>query len=210
MRTTASRRKVLKRSLRKKSVRSTRSAEKPVRGHVNRTIENAASSLPKMVIGLRPSPAKKEGNNPKDRYGLAKVPFSLVPETAAIFMALGLKNGARKYGPYNWRVEPVQGRVYLEAARRHLALLLDGEDFDRDTGYHHGCFIMATMAIYMDALVHGTLIDNRPVPGGAGDLVAFFNDLPGAERTKEELIEGFKALIPNNHFRKVKHARRRT
>ena len=113
-------------------------------------------------------------------------------------MALGLKHGAKKYGPFNWRVEPVQGRVYLEAAKRHLLLLLDGEDFDRDTGLHHGCFVLSTMAIFMDTLVQGTQIDNRALPGRTGDLVAFFNDLPGEERSKEALIEGFKALIPNN------------
>lgn len=162
-----------------------------------------------MVIGLRPSHAKTGGNNPKDRYGLAKVPFSLIPETTAVFLALGLKHGARKYGPFNWRVEPVQGRVYLEAARRHLALLLDGEDFDRDTGIHHGAFIMSTIAIYLDAMVGGTLIDNRALPGRTGDLVAFFNELPGTERTQQELIDGFKALVPNNHLTPNLKERRR-
>ncbi len=115
-------------------------------------------------------------------------------------MALGLKHGARKYGPFNWRVEPVQGRVYLEAARRHLALLLDGEDFDRDTGIHHGAFILATTAIYMDAMVHGTLIDNRALPGRTGDLVAYFNELPGKTLTRSELVAGFKRLVPNGHL----------
>lgn len=99
---------------------------------------------------------------------------------------------------------------------------MDGEDFDRDTGIHHGAFILSTIAIYLDAMVQGKLIDNRAVAGRTGDLVAFFNELPGVEKTKQDLIDGFKALIPNNHFgiaklgsptkkttRKVKkHARR--
>ena len=154
---------------------------------------------PKQVVGLRKSIASIRGNNPKDRYGLAKVPFSLIPSSAQVFMAMGLKHGAEKYGPFNWRVEPVQGRVYLEAAERHLLLLLDGEDFDRDTGFHHGCFILATTAIYLDAMVQGTLIDNRALPGRTGDLVAFFNELPGTRKSKEELIEGF-CLIAPDHF----------
>lgn len=156
------------------------------------------SQPPKLVVGLRPSIANTTGNNPKDRYGLAKVPFSLIPPSAIVFMALGLKHGAKKYGPFNWRVEPVQGRVYLEAALRHLLLLLDGEDFDRDTGSHHGAFVLSTMAIFMDSMVQGTQIDNRAVPGSTGDLVAFFNDLPGDEKTFEELVEGLKALVPND------------
>lgn len=155
---------------------------------------------PKLVVGLRKSHANILGNNPKDRYGLAKVPFSLIPSTTSVFLALGLKHGAKKYGPFNWRVEPVQGRVYLEAAERHLLLLLDGEDFDRDTGVHHGAFILSTIAIYLDAMVQGKLIDNRALPGRTGDLVAFFNELPGVDKSKQELIDGFKALIPNNHF----------
>ena len=170
-----------------------------------------------MIVGLRPSRANVQGNNPKDRYGLAKVPFSLIPSSSLLFLALGLKHGAKKYGPFNWRVEPVQGRVYLEAAMRHLLLLLDGEDFDRDTGIHHGAFIMSTIAIYVDAMVQGQLIDNRALAGRTGDLVAFFNELPGQERTQQELIDGFKALVPNGHFgatvterkrKKVKNAHR--
>ena len=99
-------------------------------------------------------------------------------------MALGLKNGAGKYGPFNWRVEPVQGRVYLEAALRHLLLLLDGEDYDRDTGIHHAAFVLSTVAIFLDSLVQGTQIDNRALPGRSGDLVAFFNDLPGQQKSR--------------------------
>lgn len=114
-------------------------------------------------------------------------------------MALGLGNGAKKYGPFNWRVEPVQGRVYLEAAMRHLLLLLDGEDFDRDTGIHHGAFVLSTMAIYLDAMVQGTLIDNRSLAGRTGDLVALFNNTPGQERTPLELTQGLRDLIPD-HF----------
>jgi hypothetical protein len=113
-------------------------------------------------------------------------------------LALGLKNGAGKYGPFNWRIEPVQGRVYLEAALRHLLLLLDGEDFDRDTGIHHGAFVLSTMAIFMDSMASGTQIDNRAVPGRTGDLVHFFNDIPGQLKTKEELMHGLQSLIPNN------------
>jgi hypothetical protein len=160
--------------------------------------KEAAPSLPQLIVGLRPSNASTQGNNPKDRYGLAKVPFSLTPSTAIVMMSMGLKEGARKYGPFNWRVEPVQGRVYLEAALRHLLLLLDGEDFDRDTGVHHSAFILSTIAIFVDSLVHGTQIDNRALPGRTGDLVAFFNDAPGVTKTKEELMQGFAKLVDQN------------
>lgn len=176
---------------------------KPKKMPVKSSKKPRASSTPptlKLISGLRPSLANTQGNNPKDRMGLAKVPLSLIPQTAKVFMAMGLGEGARKYGPYNWRVEPVQSRIYLEAAERHLSLLLDGEDFDRDTGIHHGAFILSTIAIYLDAMVHGTLIDNRPLAGRTGDLVAFFNRTPDAlPRTKEELQVGFMHKYPR-HF----------
>lgn len=178
-------------------MRSAKSAIKriTVRSRRTKTLE---PSLPKLVVGLRPSNANILGNNPKDRYGLAKVPFSLIPSSALVFMGMGLKIGAQKYGPFNWRIEPVQGRVYLEAALRHLLLLLDGEDFDRDTGIHHGAFVLSTVAIFLDSLVQGTQIDNRAVAGRTGDLVAFFNDLPGTQKSKPELMEGFAKIVPNN------------
>lgn len=177
----------------KNSTRSTQSASKRVSGLAKRTNAKVVST-PQLVVGLRPSRANTAGNNPKDRYGLAKVPYSLIPSTALTFMALGLGNGAKKYGPFNWRVEPVQGRIYLEAALRHLLLLLDGEDFDRDTGIHHGAFVLSTMAIYLDAMVHGSNIDNRAVAGRNGDLVAAFNLLPGQERTPAEWEQSLRTV----------------
>lgn len=167
---------------------------------------------PQLIVGLRKSRARTTGNNPKDRYGLAKVPLSLIPSSAKVFMAMGLGEGARKYGPFNWRVEPVQSRIYLEAAMRHLELLLDGEDFDRDTGLHHGCFVLSSMAIYLDAMVYGSLIDNRALPGRTGDLVAFFNKKPGEERTPEQLREGFKQLkfVAAHFATKPSRTRKRT
>jgi hypothetical protein len=86
-------------------------------------------------------------------------------------MAMGLGVGARKYGEYNWRKEPILSRGYLAAAMRHIQQLLDGEDFDPIELVHHGAFALSTIAIYLDAMVHGTLIDNRPIPGRGGELI---------------------------------------
>lgn len=187
-----------KSSRRKKQNKSAESMKPQLSAHeMNEMLasDSLAPQKPELIVGLRKSLANTQGNNPKDRYGLSKVPFSLIPQPAKVLMAMGLSIGAEKYGPYNWRVEPVQGRIYLEAAERHLNLLLDGEDFDRDTGIHHGAFVLSTIAIYIDAMVHGTLIDNRPLAGRTGDLVAFFNRIPGQSRTKDELQEGFKQLL---------------
>ena len=44
-----------------------------------------------------------QGINPKQQYGDKKVPLHLVPTPAMVAIAMGLKEGARKYGAFNWR-----------------------------------------------------------------------------------------------------------
>jgi hypothetical protein len=146
------------------------------------------------VVGIRPT--SESGMNPKDIYGLAKVPLSLNSIPGQILMAMGKKIGAIKYGEYNYRVAKVQGRVYLEALQRHTGLLLDGEDFDRDTGYPHICFILACADIVADAWVNGFLIDTRPLPSRAGELMALLNEKPGeAPRTPDQIMDLFRGFI---------------
>lgn len=149
------------------------------------------TTKPQRVVGIRPT--SESGMNPKDIYGIAKVPLSLNTPTGQIMMAMGKKIGAIKYGEYNHRVAKVQSRIYLEAWQRHTLLYLDGEDFDRDTGYPHICFILATADIVADAWANGHLIDTRPVPGRAGELIAMLNETPGAPtRTPEQIMELFR------------------
>lgn len=148
---------------------------------------------PIQISGLRPT--KQRGTNPKEEFGFVKVPLSLVPSSAAVFMAMGMKDGM-KYGAFNWRKIPMQGRTLLEACQRHLNALLDGEDFDFKTGVPHGAFVMATVAIYMDCWAMGTLIDDRALPGPAGDLISLFNDEPGKPpKTPEQLKAAMEEYI---------------
>lgn len=112
-------------------------------------------------------------NNPKTIYGTLKPDLSLIPPTALVYLALGFMNGAKKYGPYNWRSNKVSARIYVAAAMRHLAAFLDGEDNDESTngsGYPHLGHAMACLAILADAKESGCLIDDRP-PHGATSVV---------------------------------------
>jgi hypothetical protein len=59
-----------------------------------------------------------EGINPKDLLGLKKTPLRLIPKTALIPLAWVMGLGAKKYGAYNWRDNPVRMSVYTEAAPR--------------------------------------------------------------------------------------------
>lgn len=84
-------------------------------------------------------------------------------------MAMG--DGARKYGPYNWREKDVKARVYVAAAQRHLMQWLDGEEVASDSGVHHLAHAAACMFILLDALETGCLDDDRPKAGAAADLI---------------------------------------
>ena len=104
---------------------------------------------------------------PKDALGIKKAPLRLVPPALAIYTSIAMAVGGHKYGPYNWRSKKVLYSVYLEAALRHIADAIDGEDEDEESGGPPEAHIAACMAIILDARVTGNLIDDRPPKGAA-------------------------------------------
>jgi hypothetical protein len=102
--------------------------------------------------------------------GAVKLPLDLVPPSATHFLAMAMADGAKKYGPYNWREHPISTSVYIGAAKRHIDAFWDGEDRAEDSGVHHIAHAMACLAIMMDALTLGKLNDNRPIEGAAAHL----------------------------------------
>jgi 5'(3')-deoxyribonucleotidase len=124
------------------------------------------------VTTPEPAPGEADTTNPKDLLGIKKPQLHLVPRSAIIRMAQAMADGAAKYGPYNWREKAVRATVYQSAADRHLAAWLDGEDHATDSGYHHLAHAAACLAILIDAIETGNLVDDRPTPGAAGRLIA--------------------------------------
>lgn len=106
--------------------------------------------------------------NPKERFGDAKAKLHLVPAALAIITAPAMEEGAVKYGPYNWRMNPVKISTYLSAIGRHLDGLKDKEwvDPESKTGKTHLGGIGACVAILADAFACGTLVDDREWPAG--------------------------------------------
>jgi len=98
--------------------------------------------------------------NPKDRAGSAKPNLACTPAPAAYWWGYVHEDGAAKYGAFNWRQSPVRASVYIEAARRHLALMEAGEINDPDSGAPHAAHVMAGMAILIDAFYAETLVDD--------------------------------------------------
>jgi hypothetical protein len=112
--------------------------------------------------------------NPKQAYGNKKVSLGLVPFSALIHFARAMMEGARKYGPFNWRKDPVESMTYIHAAMRHLACYADGERIDPESGVHHLGHVMACCGIVVDAEELGNLIDTRPTAGPAATMLRSF------------------------------------
>lgn len=139
----------------------------------------ALQKSPNWVSGLQN--ADKIGVNPKDALGSAKVPLHLVPAASKILQAVCMDDGNIKYGPYNYRMEPILSLGYLSAAMRHIEATIDGQDYDSVTGKPHVGYALATLGIYVDCWFNGNMIDNRPVPGVGGTMIDLLSTVPGAE-----------------------------
>lgn len=116
-------------------------------------------------------PSDTKPANPKQAFGDRKVPMHLVPASAQAAIAMGLKDGARKYGEFNWRQLDVETMTYVGAAMRHLGAWVDGEDIDPDSGNNHLYHAIASLAILIDAVENGQYIDTRPPPGPTAKML---------------------------------------
>ena len=110
--------------------------------------------------------SKATTTNPKDLLGNKKIDLSLMPEIATAEAMCAMLDGALKYGPYNWRDKKVRARVYIAAAKRHLALWAEGQERADDSGVHNLGGVIACCSILLDAQTTGNLIDDRPVLEG--------------------------------------------
>lgn len=110
--------------------------------------------------------------NPKQIFGDKKVNLSVVPASGVIYEALAMQDGARKYGPFNWRLTKVEAMTYVAACLRHLYCWVDGEADASDSGYPHLAHAKACLGILIDAYETDALIDNRPPKGAAARLLA--------------------------------------
>lgn len=106
--------------------------------------------------------AEHVSTNPKDAIGRSKAPLQLVPAAFMAATALGLHNGATKYGIANWREHDVAASVYVGAILRHLTAWYEGEEEDPDDDVWHLAACAAGLAILVDAHVGDNLVDDRP------------------------------------------------
>lgn len=86
--------------------------------------------------------------------------LDLIPSLPLFRAGEVLAFGARKYKPHNWRL----GLSWLEtygSLQRHLLAWLDGEDNDRESGYHHLAHAVCQMLFLAEFVFRGTGEDDR-------------------------------------------------
>ena len=81
------------------------------------------------------------------RYNEGKLKCGLVHYESLEPMIKVLEFGANKYGIGNWQ-KGLDKREILESLQRHLAALMDGEEFDSETGISHMGHIQCNAMFY--------------------------------------------------------------
>lgn len=116
-------------------------------------------------------------NNPKERCGALKVPLHLLPPQVMAEVAIGMAEGAEKYGYYNWRDTHVVQSTYYGANLRHMFAWFDGENIDPDSpnGLHHVTKAICSLIVLRDAMLQGNTTDDRPRP--ANHTFNYWNDI---------------------------------
>lgn len=145
---------------------------------------------------LRPDAAQEAlPPNPKQIFGDKKPPLGYIPLSAQLAELEALYDGKLKYGPLNWRDQPVEAMTYIEAIFRHTQLYKVGEEITRDTLVSNLGAVKACCTILIDAALHGTLIDNRPKSQAEADLL----------HAGEEWVERLKKVQSEREVAKAAH-----
>lgn len=112
-------------------------------------------------FNIKPGAEPAKDINPKDIAGGPKFSMSLLPIAGLAQLDAPFRDGAEKYGPANWRDQPVSSRVYVDAAFRHMALWLAGQETTSDTDICHLAAAASNLIILLDARANGSMKDDR-------------------------------------------------
>jgi hypothetical protein len=90
-------------------------------------------------------------------------------------LALGMTEGACKYGAHNYRKMGVRASTYYDAAMRHLMAWWEGEDVDPDSGLSHVTKAMTSLTVLLDSIHMGNWSDDRPIRLERGLATPYLN-----------------------------------
>lgn len=93
----------------------------------------------------------------------SKPKLSLVPQSVQEGITEALENGIKKHGgSFNWRTKQLSRMEYYAKILRHVYASIDGEEVSADSQISHLHHASADLAIMIDSLKYGTLVDDRP------------------------------------------------
>lgn len=101
-------------------------------------------------------------SNPKDIVGIRKVSLSVLPTPVMWEVALGMTEGALKYGRHNYRAIGVRASVYYDATQRHMTDWWEGQDLDPESGLNHITKAISSLTVLRDAMIRDMWEDDRP------------------------------------------------
>jgi hypothetical protein len=95
------------------------------------------------------------------RYNAGKPKWSLVHYKSLLPLVRVLEVGASKYAPFNWQ-KPFPKDELKESLMRHVVALMDGEEYDKESGQHHIGHIMANAMFYSYHFVNEAKPTGKP------------------------------------------------
>jgi hypothetical protein len=118
--------------------------------------------------------------NPKDLLGVRKASLCCVSGPVLYEVALGMQEGAMKYGRHNYRSEGVAFSTYMDAANRHLWDCWEGEDIDPLSGVHHISKAISCLFVLRDSILNAKCTDDRPIKPRNPNWLTEINDRASA------------------------------
>lgn len=98
------------------------------------------------------------------RYNSGKLRVDLIPASFVVALAQVFSQGARKYENDNWK-KGLSLRDTLGCCERHLIRLKQGEQFDPETGCHHGAMVAWNALVAMWMMLTGKGTHDLPTEG---------------------------------------------
>lgn len=130
----------------------------------------------------------KKESNPKEAIGASKWRIlSVLPMGVIWEAAVGMLEGALKYGRHNYRSAGVRASIYYDATMGHLTSFWEGEDIDEDSQLSHITKAITSLITLRDGMMQGKWVDDRPPK----------SDVPAIRDELQQKVDALLAKYPN-------------
>lgn len=89
-----------------------------------------------------------QNNDKALRFNEGKLDWTLIDFDSIVPMVEAMTFGLRKYERNNWKKQCDDISQHLQSAMRHLIAIIQGEEFDKESGVLHSGHIMCNMMMY--------------------------------------------------------------